>query len=52
MRAEIPRAWCEACSVELRPFEVLLGRCPHCGEPMSYVVVDRDFRTAPTAVGK
>ena len=40
MKTEIPKAWCESCSAELKPFEVLLGRCPHCREPITRLVVD------------
>lgn len=37
----IPSASCGVCGHNLRPHEVLLGRCPSCGEPITYLVVDR-----------
>ena len=36
----VPRVWCEACGLEMQPAQVVLERCPHCGEPITYVVVD------------
>lgn len=39
--SKIPKAWCPECRTELRPYEVLLDRCPECGAILDNVLVDK-----------
>ena len=41
---KIPPAWCPTCGRELRPYEVLLGRCPRCDVALEDVLVDESTR--------
>jgi Zn finger protein HypA/HybF involved in hydrogenase expression len=36
----IPSVWCPECGAEIRPAQVLEGRCPTCKAELVQVVVD------------
>ena len=38
--ADTLRVWCDECGAELRPPQVLDGRCPACGRELVHVCVD------------